>query len=81
MEFILAGAAVVIIAFLLWRLNTVVDERDGAYAALADLRDEHVKQCYLSKQGAEMQEQAIRNAESWLAAHGWDDPEENDNVT
>jgi hypothetical protein len=64
----------VIIALLWLRLDAVTSQRDSAFAALSELRAKHLEQCYLLKEGNEMRELAIRNAEEFLATQQADDP-------
>jgi hypothetical protein len=67
-EFIIGGAAVVIIVLLWLRLDAVTSQRDNALADRNKWQAAYEEQAYLLKEGTAMREQAIRNAEEYWEA-------------
>ena len=65
--------AVLVLGASLWFVTTRWNE---IRAALVELRTEYYQQCYMLRQSEELRQQAILNAEDYLAAHQGDYPQD-----
>jgi hypothetical protein len=73
--FILGSAAVLIIIFLAWRLSVVSSERDDALTERDEWQVRWTEHCRKLAYSHELQQDAIREAQDYLAPQH-DDPDD-----